>query len=91
MGIGVAKTGDLSTASGAPAQSALAVTPNDTTAVLFRSLYIGGAGDVSVVLIGDGTGAPVTFSAVPVGTILPIAVKRVRSTGTTATLIIGMV
>lgn len=47
-------------------------------------LYVGGAGNVSVVTIGGDT---ITFSAVPAGTILPIQVDRLRATGTTATLV----
>lgn len=42
-------------------------------------IYVGGAGDVTV-LLSDGTS--VLFTAVPVGTILPIAVSRIMSTGT---------
>jgi hypothetical protein len=47
-------------------------------------LYVGGTGNVSVVTIGGDT---IIFNGVPVGTTLPIQVIRVRSTGTTATLI----
>jgi hypothetical protein len=35
-------------------------------------------------------GSTVTVTAPPVGTILPIRVKRVRATLTTATLLIGL-
>jgi hypothetical protein len=45
-------------------------------------LYIGGAGNVSVVTIG---GDIIVFNAVPAGTTLPIQVRQLRSTGTTAT------
>jgi hypothetical protein len=48
------------------------------------NLYIGGSGNVSVVTIG---GDQLTFNGVPAGTTLPIQVLKVRSTGTTATLI----
>lgn len=73
-----------------PAHDAAAVTPSDATIVAFRSLWIGGAGNVAVVpLNGDGT--VVTFSTVAAGTLLPIAVRQVRSTGTSATLIVGMI
>ena len=44
------------------------------------AVYVGGAGDVTV-LNADGTSA--LFTAVPVGTILPIAPKRIMSTGST--------
>lgn len=79
----------------APAYGAFAVTKSDSTTfdgvgtnkTPPRSLYVGGAGDVAVTMFN---GDAVTFSAVPAGTILPICVKQVKSTGTTATLILGL-
>ena len=56
-------------------------------AYCYRALYVSGAGDVKVVTMGGST---VTFSAVPAGTVLPVAVVRVFSTGTTATGLVGM-
>lgn len=50
-------------------------------------LYVGGAGNVSVITIG---GDSVTFMSVPVGTIIPVQVVRVLSTGTTATNIMAL-
>jgi hypothetical protein len=50
-------------------------------------LYIGGAGNVSVTTIG---GDVVTFTAVPVGTVLPVQVKKLAATLTTATNIIAL-
>ena len=47
-------------------------------------LFIGGAGNVAVTTLG---GDDVIFNAVPVGTILAVQVSKVKSTGTTATLI----
>ncbi len=49
-------------------------------------LYVGGAGNVKVTTIGQDI---VTFTAVPVGTVLPVQVVKVHSSGsgTTATLI----
>lgn len=46
----------------------------------FDAIYVGGVGDVVVVLAG---GATVLFEAVPAGTILPIAGIRINSTSTT--------
>ncbi len=73
-----------------PAQGADAVTPDDATdlATTARSLYIGGTGDVKVDM-ADGTTE--TFAVVPAGTVLPIAVKRVYATGTTATSILALI
>lgn len=67
----------------APADDAASVTPHDTTelAYITRGLYVGTAGDVTVVMAGSGT--DITFKAVPAGTILPIRVKIVKDTGTT--------
>ena len=49
-------------------------------------LFIGGAGNVAVTTIG---GDEIIFNAVPVGTVLPVQVLKVKSSGsgTTATLI----
>ena len=72
-----------------PAERFAAITPNDGADLAFatRALYIGGSGDVSIVSVGGST---VTFSNVQSGSVLPVRAARVRSTGTTATLIIGM-
>ena len=47
-----------------------------------RAVYIGGAGNVKVDM---ADGSTVTFEAVPVGTFMPIQVRKVYATGTTAT------
>jgi hypothetical protein len=70
------------------ATGGVAVTPNDSTVVAFRALYVGATGNVSVMGLD---GATVTFASVPAGGILPIACIRVRSTGTTASNIVGLV
>lgn len=73
-----------------PAIQAFAVTKSDTTVFPrpTKALYVGGAGDVAVLLADDIS--PVVFSAVPAGTFLPVRVSKVLSTGTTATLILGL-
>lgn len=65
----------------------LAITPSDTVDQAYSAIYVGGAGDVVVTMEAGGT--VVTFKAPPVGTILPIRVKRVMA-ATTATLLIGL-
>ena len=72
-----------------PAGRAAAVTPSDSAYLTSasRALYVGGAGDVALVTVGDDT---VTFVAVPAGSILPVRVKRVLATGTTATSILAL-
>ncbi len=72
-----------------PAVGGAAVTPNDSQdlAKSSRALYVGGAGDVKVTTVDGST---ITFSAVPAGTLLPVAVKRVFATLTTATNILAL-
>jgi hypothetical protein len=74
---------------GQPATHAALVSPNDGVDLEYtsRALYVGGAGAVAVTMLG---GDAVTFSGVLAGTILPIRVTRVKSTGTTATLILAL-
>lgn len=72
-----------------PAARAQAVTKSDTTTYSgIRALYVGGAGDVALTFPGSAT--PVTFTAVPAGTILPVQAERVMSTNTTATAIVAL-
>ena len=73
-----------------PTYNAAAITPSDTTdlAVVTRGVYVGGAGNITVNMAD--TGAAVLFTAVPVGTILPIAISRVKATGTTATALVAI-
>lgn len=67
------------------------VTPSNSTNFnqKARALYVGGVGDVTV-LTNKDSNVTVLFSAVPVGTILPIECWRVNSTGTSATLITAL-
>jgi hypothetical protein len=64
---------------------AAAITKSDTESNAFGSIYVGGAGNVVVV---TEAGTTVTFTAVPVGTILPIRTAKVTS-ATTATVLVG--
>lgn len=66
----------------------VAITKSDATILSsIRGLYVGGTGDVAV---KDAAGNSVIFSAVPAGSFMPIQPVQVLSTGTTATLIIGL-
>lgn len=73
-----------------PAQRGFAITKHDTNllSATTRAIWVGGAGDVAVLLEGDSS--PVTLVGVPAGTLLPIAATKVLSTGTTATSIVGL-
>jgi len=76
-----------------PAESAAALTPNngvDLSPNSPRGLYVGGGGDVTVVMFNNPDGETVLFAAVPAGSILPIRVKRLMATGTTATSIVAL-
>lgn len=72
------------------AVSAFAVTPSDSTvfAIPTRQIWVGGAGNLAVLMNADTVS--VVLSAVPAGTMLPVSVTKILSTGTTATLIVGM-
>ncbi len=78
----------------APALNGAEVTPADGSDLSFvsRALYVGGAGDLEVVMAGDHSsdGATLTIVGVPAGTLLPLAVSRVKATGTTATSIVAL-
>lgn len=64
-----------------------AITTSDTVANEFRTVYVGVSGDVAVV---TQLGTTLVFKAVPVGFLIPVATKRVKATGTTATNLIGI-
>ncbi len=69
------------------AHGAAAVTTSDVTVIPpTRALYVGGTGNLNVVMVDGQT---VLFSAVPVG-IFPIQVTKVMSTSTTATNIVAL-
>jgi len=86
------KSGDVTQPSGFYA----AVTPSDSVDLtnVARSLFIGGAGNVTVVAppapLGDG--ATTTFNGVVAGSILPVMVARVKvGAGATLTTCTNMV
>jgi hypothetical protein len=73
----------------APSAGYFAITKSDTVDFGFvvRGIYVGGAGDV-VAVMEDNTRC--TFVAVPAGVLLPILARRVHSTGTSATNMVGL-
>lgn len=66
-----------------------AISKSDTVNFSFitRAIWVGGAGDIAVVWTDDTT---TILSAVSAGALLPIGAKRINSTGTTATLMVGL-
>lgn len=69
-----------------PADSGEAITPGTAISSKTRGIYVGGAGDVEAKLVGGN----IVFSAVPVGTILPIRTKLIVAANTTATNLLGI-
>lgn len=67
-----------------------AVTPNDSTDLpngIANALYIGGAGDVTLITKGGDT---VLWAGLQAGGYVITRVARVKSTGTTATSILAL-
>lgn len=73
-----------------PARNGFSVTPDDSSdlSITCRALFVGGAGDISAVLAADSSS--IMFANIPAGTVLPMSVKRVEATLTTATDIVGL-
>ena len=69
------------------------ITKSDTAHVnpRFQALYVAGAtGTTCNVTVNDVQGVTASFDNVLSGTVLPITCSQVRSTGTNATVIIGL-
>lgn len=72
----------------APAATLVALTKSDSTVLApTRGLYVGGAGDVAVV---DLSGNSVTLVGVLAGSVIPVRVVKLLSTGTSATNVIAL-
>lgn len=72
------------------AGSAAAVTPNDSTdlSAVTRGLYVGVGGNIRVIL--DKDDASVNFIGVVAGSVLPLRIKRVLSSGTSASSLVAL-
>lgn len=74
-----------------PARHAFAVTPSDsadlTPRFATKGLFVGGAGNLN---IDTMDGKTVLMTGIPAGAFVPVQVKRVRSTSTTATNIVAL-
>jgi hypothetical protein len=75
---------------------AKAITPSDVTPLLdfnnqprAQTVYVGTAGSVSVIPVGNDLSQPVSFVC-PAGGLVPVEVKYVRSSGTTAGGLVGL-
>ncbi|GJQ63521.1 MAG: hypothetical protein SCALA702_25740 [Melioribacteraceae bacterium] len=73
-----------------PALNAFNVTPHDINELsnVTRAIYVGTGGDINITLRDDST--PVILKNVSSGTLLPLRVKLVKTTSTTAQDIIGL-
>jgi hypothetical protein len=79
----------MSTFMGRGYSQAVAITTSDTvnfTEGACRAIYVGGAGNITAIV----NGAAVLFTAVPVGTVLPVEATRVNATGTAATAMVAL-
>ncbi len=73
------------------ADYAFAITPSDSSelSAIIRQLYVGVTGDVKVISAGGST---ITHVAVPAGAYISgLRIRKVLSTGTTASSLIGYV
>lgn len=72
-----------------PIENGFSITPSDTVDLTHptRGIYVGASGNLKVILVSGDT---ITFVGLSSGTIHPIRVRRVFSTGTTATSILGL-
>lgn len=72
-----------------PCSTGAAVTPHDTSELtdITRMIYVGGAGTLTVVTAAGDT---LAFGAVTAGSLLPLRVKIIKATGTSATNIVAL-
>jgi hypothetical protein len=64
------------------------ISPSDTVdlAAYVRAVVVTAAGDLVILPVENADGTTITFTAAPVGFIPPYQVRRVLSTGTTASV-----
>jgi hypothetical protein len=80
---------DLARSTSSPGEHMEVVVPSDTAqlARVSCALYVGTGGNVAVLTYSQQT---VTFVSVPAGALLPIRVRRVNATGTSASSIVSI-
>ncbi|MCJ9729550.1 hypothetical protein [Bradyrhizobium sp. PRIMUS42] len=64
------------------------VTPNDNTDLdpYAKSLVVTAAGNLVIIPVQNDDAAPITFTGLSAGQVIPYRVRRVKSTGTTASV-----
>lgn len=74
----------------APAKSAYTISPNDNADLpsATKAIYVGNEGDVTLRAIDDDS--DVLFRNLAAGTVLAVRARAIRSSGTTATDLVGL-
>ena len=78
----------------APARHVVAITPSDTNdlADTPKGIYVGTGGDVALIAAGaPAQASAVVFRNLPSGALLPVRVRRIVATGTTAADLLALV
>lgn len=72
-----------------PPEHAQEIAPSDLEPLRYvtRALYVGGGGDVALRMLG---GEEAVFRGLQAGSMIPIRVDMVKTSGTTATGLIGL-
>jgi hypothetical protein len=72
-----------------PARRLAAITPSDTVDLteIPKALWVAVGGTVTLVGVGDVANAGTALGTLPAGTLIPVRARRVRATGTSATLV----
>jgi hypothetical protein len=72
-----------------PGEDADEIVPHDANELTYvtRAIYVGGAGNMSVV---TAKGTSVVFTGLPAGIVLPVRIRKVLATGTTATNLVAI-
>jgi hypothetical protein len=80
----------LSPSLSGPLSHAFSIAPSDSVDLseTTRALYVGGDGDLSLIM---ASGAAIVLAGVSAGTVLPLRITRVMATATTATALAGLV
>lgn len=73
----------------APASHGFSITPSDSAALseAVRAIYVGTGGSLALTL---RSGAAITLTNVPDGSLLPLRTTAVKATGTTASGLVGL-
>lgn len=77
-----------------PGHSAFDISPDNSEPIAngpVRAVYVGVGGDITGRTVSQsGSPATVTFTAVPTGTVLPVAFTHIHVTGTDADDMVGL-